>query len=174
MKTIPSLPRVISPKKGQAGISLVETMASGVVASVLAAAVVTLFSMQSHELDQGIGNAFLHGISNVVSEQIGQDIRKANRLLVPGEPWQSEGSFSAINTQTLLIYSNNGALLKAYRINSGTLEESVNLQDWVSFSVGSTIAKVDPSGYFQLSHDRKEAVLVWKDVLVRKNRQYRL
>jgi hypothetical protein len=159
-------------KKGHAGMSLVETMVSGTIASFLAAVIMMIFSIQSRELDQGSGNAFLHSISIVVSEQIGQDIRRANRLLVPGETWQVGGMFNAVHSQTLLIYDNGGVILKAYRINNSYLEESNNGVEWAAFSIGSTQAKVDPAGYFELYQDRKAAVLVLQNILVRKNRLF--
>jgi hypothetical protein len=159
-------------KKGHAGISLVETMVSGTVASILVAVVMMIFSIQSRELDMGTGNAFLHGISTIVSEQIGKDIRRANRLLVPGETWQVSGVYNAIHSQSLLIYDNAGVILKGYRINNGYLEESTNGVNWISFTIGNIQAKVDPAGYFDLSQDRKASVLVLQNILEKKSRLF--
>ena len=144
---------------GRGGYTLVETVVTGFASTFIATAILSMLSMQTHEINSSTGNAFLQSASQVVIEQIGHDIRKANRLLVPGETWSLSGIYSATTTQTLLIYSNTGSLLKGYRINSGAIEETANGAQWVRFLVGSIPVSADPGGYFVLYEDRKETVI---------------
>jgi hypothetical protein len=154
----------------KSGYSLVELLVSGTVSSVLAATIASVFIVQSRELDQGIGSSFLYCTSNIVTQQIGGDIRKANRLLVAGETWRADGIYAAAESKDLFLYDNHGGLLKAYRIDGDALQESFNGNDWNSFTIGDKPVGVDQSSSFSLSQDRKEVVVSLRNEMIRKNR----
>jgi hypothetical protein len=159
-----------SPHKNQNGSSLIELLVSGTVSSVLAATIASVFIIQSRELDQGIGGSFLYCASNIVTQQVGGDVRKANKLLVDGETWLADGIYAAAVSKHLFMYDNDGGLLKAYRINGKALEESINGNNWNSFTIGQTPVIVDQSSSFYLTQDRKEVVVCLRNEITRKNR----
>jgi type II secretory pathway pseudopilin PulG len=142
--------------RGNAGMTLVETIVGAIIALVIGTIIFTIYSMYNSETKQSTLLSKLQRQYENVSEQIAFDTRRASRVVADMSEWTDPFIALDSNTsKTILMYGMNGAQIAGFQIAAGKLQELKGT--WVDFQAGGGIVEVDTlSSYFMLNPNRDQ------------------
>lgn len=143
----------------QKGFTLVETLSAGIVSTILAGALLTIFSMTNIQIKESAANLTLGQIQSIVSEQIRRDARLAFGIKIDTlTPFQTdrlnEPAFT--NQSKVFFCDQDGRPFSGYQINYGYLEELKDNVGFVKFQFGNQTVPVDAVRFDVLS--RREGI----------------
>lgn len=148
----------------QRGFTLVETLAAGLISTIVGGAVLSILSMTNSQIKESIAYQRIGQMQTLVSEQIRNDARKAFGPKTPGEnpddafdanPDDDAGDAAFLNGTFLC--QRDGAAFSGYRIENGFLQHSdtPGLGPWENIEVSGQPIKVAPGSGFSLLAGRR-------------------
>lgn len=147
--------------KSRRGFTLIETLAAGVISTIVGGAMLSILSITNAQIKESIAHQRIGQMQTLVSEQIRNDARKAFGPKVPSEVPDSPFDANPEDDpgETTLLHATffchrNGVSFSAYRIDGGILQHSStpSLGAWQNIVVGGQPVKVTPaSGFTVLS-----------------------
>jgi type II secretory pathway pseudopilin PulG len=188
--------------KLQRGFTLIETMAVGLLSTIVAGALLTVLYLTNSEIKQGIVHLELVNLQSVVSEQIRKSARTANGVLLTDEAKNEPVFRLDLNTYSgakeIRFCNSNGNVFAKYQIHSGDpsyLEEwHTGLAKYQPFLVSDDTVYVDGDASvftilpgrrgvkFTIAHRREEKIMdniesfslppIEETVLCRNNTRY--
>lgn len=103
------------------GLTLVEAIVTGVIASVLAGVVITLLNLHTTELDEGTVNVIIQMETENIVDEIVSESRKGHQVLGPDDSWTGNTPALAVDTtDSIRLFDPGGTNYASYRINSAT------------------------------------------------------
>ncbi len=114
-------PFILMTVRNNSGLTLVEALVTGIIASVLAGVVITLLNLHTTELDEGTINTVIQMECENVLDAIVSETRNGFQALAPGDTWTGNPLALALDTtDSIRLFDPNGVNYASYRINSAT------------------------------------------------------
>jgi hypothetical protein len=103
------------------GLTLVEALVTGIIASVLAGVVITLLNLHTTELDEGTINTVIQMETENVIDAIVSETRNGYQALAPSDTWTGNPlALTLDTTDSIRLFDPSGVNYASYRINSTT------------------------------------------------------
>ncbi len=145
-------------KTDNKGVTLVEVVVTSLIMSILVTVGATVYSMYNREFSQALTRSRLHTLSDIVSLEIGRQVRSGSMVLSSAESRRPDSTYALLSCESIQILENSGGLVKAFRINNGRLQEFVN-GHWQDFYVGTEPVLLASGSCFTLDPGRKSISL---------------
>lgn len=128
------------------GFTLVEAIVAGIISVIIAAIGITVFIMYNRQLRESMAMAKLQRQYENIAEQIGHNVRTANRVLKTGDdlvnPPTPLDTAGCNDVKTIALYDKDLTQIAGYSVSTGTFREWKNggLEDYVA---GGGVVYVD-------------------------------
>jgi type II secretory pathway pseudopilin PulG len=131
----------------ESGFTLIETLAAGLVSTIVAGALLTVLYMSTNQIKEGSANVRYIRLQSAVSEEIRANARKSKTMKRTSELGTASSSLSAAEwpgLKEIWLFNNDGDTLAAYQVKA----DSPHLHEWKAgsfqvFQVGSETVDIN-------------------------------
>lgn len=151
--------------KSQSGFTLIEVMASGILSTVIAGAILSILHLTNDQIKDGTSYLRLEERQGIAAEQIRKTARHAKGVM---KSWEDLAQVTANpaaqpsgHLSEIRFFNDDNCFTTGYKIESGYLWEAdakgCNILAYRPFTIGADTVFVDPDpavSYFEFLHNR--------------------
>ncbi len=141
--------------KTQLGFTLVETLIAGVLSTIVAGGLLTIFYVQKNVIAESTSSLWLNNQADIVTQEIIKQVHQSNFIL------KYVGEMPPAGTQdtTFVMYLQNSlGIFGGYKIDNGILKEYKG-GTFNTFKVGPDSVFIDAGSYFTLNPTRNRMTI---------------
>lgn len=141
------------------GMTLVEVLVSGILATIVVGVIVTIITLYGAEIKEGTANSVLTMRLENVSDELSRKVRGGVAVLGASDVLSSIPYLSKNTVSGFEVVGIDSLVDTAFAVVSGELHAGPDLDNLSAIKYAGKNVTVDPSGNFVLSANRKAVTL---------------